>query len=185
MSTHEPENKYKASFTNWQKVREEKNSYPGTNVKVTSIKHYASPYAQRSLLENPALVTPWEGLGSDWTPQGALAEIDRILAAGEWNRASGKQADVQEVLAIYGLMLTSLLLKKNQRYGNSATDPVEVFATGLSKKDRLRVRMDDKINRILRGKNFTDNEDPRVDLAGYLVLEIVLDALENLGGQSK
>lgn len=65
--------------------------------------------------------------------------------------------------------LKALLLDKNAKYGNSVAMPVRVF----SKTDALegiRVRMDDKLSRIMRG-HAADTEDAALDLAGYILLE--------------
>lgn len=71
--------------------------------------------------------------------------------------------------------ITDLLISKNRAYGNSAIDPVRIF----SKADRLEqldVRIDDKLSRIARGDGSGD-EDPELDLIGYLVLKRVARGL--------
>lgn len=87
--------------------------------------------------------------------------------------SSETQRDIAEV----GIALTSLLLYKNRRYGDSALEPVQVFAQGLSVRQRLAVRMDDKINRIANGLGTRggDQEHPGIDLAGYILLDIIAD----------
>lgn len=118
----------------------------------------------------------WDGLPDDWNPRKAIDRIKDSL--DHWEMLSDSQAaNVRELIAIYGLMLTDLLLMKNERYGNSATDPISVFAKDISTRDRMRVRMDDKVSRLMRGGSFDDNEDPRIDLAGYLLLDLVLDVI--------
>lgn len=62
----------------------------------------------------------------------------------------------------------TLLMSKNEAYGNSALDPVMCFSK-LSASERLRVRMDDKISRLLRGSDA--GEDTRFDMLGYLVID--------------
>jgi hypothetical protein len=86
-------------------------------------------------------------------------------------------SDTQREIAEVGTALTCLLLYKNQRYGDSALEPVEVFAKNMTPRNRLAVRMDDKINRIARGLGTggNDGEHPGVDLAGYLVLDIIAE----------
>jgi hypothetical protein len=64
--------------------------------------------------------------------------------------------------------IKQLLLDKNRKYGDSALNPLRVF----SKADRLesiRVRIDDKLSRI-QNSSSDEDEDPLVDLIGYLVL---------------
>jgi len=60
----------------------------------------------------------------------------------------------------------ALLLAKNAAYGDSALNPVRVFATS-GPLEQLKVRIDDKIKRIQTGG---DTEDSELDLLGYLVL---------------
>lgn len=65
--------------------------------------------------------------------------------------------------------ISSLLKNKNEDYGNSALDPIRVFATGMDAKAQLLVRIDDKLSRIQQG-NTNFKEDTILDLIGYLVL---------------
>lgn len=115
----------------------------------------------------------WEGLPDDWTTAGAL---DSLLA--RWKDEG--LTDTQRLIIKYGTMLTDLVLRKNLRYGNSALEPISVFAQDLSPRQRMAVRMDDKVNRIVRGQGTfaDDGENPIVDLAGYLLLLLVSDAME-------
>lgn len=64
--------------------------------------------------------------------------------------------------------IADLLIEKNKSYGNSALQPLNCFYKGSS-VDSIKVRIDDKLTRIMRGKEFT-NEDTIKDLMGYLVL---------------
>lgn len=84
----------------------------------------------------------------------------------------------QQKIAEVGLQLVCMLLMKNKRYGNSALEPVSVFAKEISRRQRLGVRMDDKITRLMRGGDFGDSENPRWDLAGYLILDLIAEAEE-------
>jgi hypothetical protein len=61
-----------------------------------------------------------------------------------------------------------LLNTKNNKYGNSALEPMRVFSKA-SNLEQLYVRIDDKLSRI---RNNPDNEDEDVldDLIGYLLL---------------
>lgn len=65
--------------------------------------------------------------------------------------------------------IRDLLIAKNQKYGNSALEPLGVFSQ-LSAKDGLLVRIDDKLKRIKNGSLERDDEDVINDLIGYLVL---------------
>jgi hypothetical protein len=65
--------------------------------------------------------------------------------------------------------IKDLLIAKNEKYGNSALEPLGVFSQ-LSAKDGLFVRIDDKLKRIKNGSLDKDDEDVIKDLIGYLVL---------------
>tara|TARA_R100000353_G_scaffold161971_1_gene122049 strand:- start:382 stop:648 length:267 start_codon:yes stop_codon:yes gene_type:complete len=63
-----------------------------------------------------------------------------------------------------------LLLEKNASYGNSALEPINAFSKASS-AESIRIRIDDKINRMIRGNMTMENEkDTIIDLMGYLVL---------------
>lgn len=72
-----------------------------------------------------------------------------------------------------------LLIAKNKAYGNSALDPLRIFSRADT-IEQLNVRIDDKISRLMRGKD-TENvpEDTEMDLIGYLILRAI--AIETKG----
>ncbi|MDX9709946.1 MAG: hypothetical protein RBT64_10380 [Trichloromonas sp.] len=63
--------------------------------------------------------------------------------------------------------LRKFLIAKNRAYGNSALEPVRVFSKA-DPVEQLRVRIDDKLSRLLRGADC--GEDTELDLLGYLTL---------------
>ena len=65
--------------------------------------------------------------------------------------------------------IKDLLISKNQKYGNSALEPLGVFSK-LTTEQALFVRIDDKLKRIKNGSLEKDDEDVINDLIGYLVL---------------
>lgn len=69
------------------------------------------------------------------------------------------------------MAICTMLVEKNAAYGNSAADPVRVFSKA-DPLEQLRVRMDDKLSRIVRGQ--AAGEDTKLDLIGYLILERVI-----------
>ena len=69
--------------------------------------------------------------------------------------------------------ITELLISKNQKYGNSAIEPLGIFSD-LSPEEGLKVRIDDKLKRIMNGSLEKDDEDVINDLIGYLVLLKIL-----------
>jgi hypothetical protein len=74
-------------------------------------------------------------------------------------------AKVSDVL----IEIKELLISKNEKYGNSALEPLGVFSQ-LSAKEGLLIRIDDKLKRIKNGSLDHDDEDVINDLIGYLVL---------------
>lgn len=62
----------------------------------------------------------------------------------------------------------NLLIEKNEAYGNSALDPIRIFSKADT-LEQLRVRIDDKLNRLAKGREYP-SEDTVDDLLGYLVL---------------
>jgi hypothetical protein len=66
--------------------------------------------------------------------------------------------------------IKSLLLSKNEKYGNSALDPVMIFSKE-NQTDQLLSRIDDKLSRIKNmGSDTQIDEDTVNDLIGYLIL---------------
>lgn len=61
-----------------------------------------------------------------------------------------------------------LLLEKNAAYGDSALNPVNALSTA-SATEQIRVRMDDKLSRMVRGHEYA-NEDTLLDFVGYYFL---------------
>lgn len=63
-----------------------------------------------------------------------------------------------------------MLVEKNNRYGNSALDPIHIFYKG-SATNSIEIRLDDKISRIMNsGKT---NKNDMSDILGYLILLII------------
>ena len=64
--------------------------------------------------------------------------------------------------------ISNLLITKNRAYGNSALEPTRVFSKS-DNVEQLKVRIDDKLSRFIKGKDFP-GDDNLDDLMGYLVL---------------
>ena len=69
----------------------------------------------------------------------------------------------------------ALLLEKNESYGDSALNPVGILSQ-LGAKERLRVRVDDKISRLRTAGVNGAGEDNVLDLIGYLILLRIAEA---------
>ena len=70
--------------------------------------------------------------------------------------------------------LTEMLLMKNEQYGDSALNPIGIFANG-SAKELIAVRMDDKISRLATG-NETIESDEDIYFGFGWILCIVVDS---------
>lgn len=79
--------------------------------------------------------------------------------------------DAQALIAEECERVKEMLLVKNRRYGNSALAPLRVFSKADT-LEQLNVRCDDKLSRIASGQA-DDEEDPELDLIGYLILKRV------------
>ena len=65
------------------------------------------------------------------------------------------------------------LLSKNIQYGDSVFNPVRVFSK-VDKDEQLKVRIDDKLSRLMRGNDSMEaDEDIVKDLIGYLALLLI------------
>lgn len=79
----------------------------------------------------------------------------------------------QQLIAEECEAVKKLLLQKNADYGSSFANPIGIFAKSLTAEQQIGVRIDDKLQRILTGRNEI-SEDTEQDLIGYLVLRRVL-----------
>lgn len=66
--------------------------------------------------------------------------------------------------------VVNLLAEKNAQYGDSAFDPIRFFSD-LPPDAGLRVRIDDKLSRLMRGSDTIESDiDVIEDLIGYFIL---------------
>lgn len=66
--------------------------------------------------------------------------------------------------------IVNLLAEKNAQYGDSAFDPIRFFSD-LPPDAGLRVRIDDKLSRLMRGNDTIESDvDVIEDLIGYFIL---------------
>jgi hypothetical protein len=68
-----------------------------------------------------------------------------------------------------------MVVAKNQAYGDSVFEPMRVFYKGGAQPaDLIRIRMDDKISRLIQGSEGIENdEDVIKDLMGYCAILLV------------
>lgn len=64
--------------------------------------------------------------------------------------------------------IAQMLIEKNVSYGDSALNPIRIFS-GADNVEQLKVRIDDKLNRVKNNQGFVGDNDID-DLIGYLIL---------------
>tara|TARA_R110002050_G_scaffold298336_1_gene461511 strand:- start:1377 stop:1712 length:336 start_codon:yes stop_codon:yes gene_type:complete len=80
--------------------------------------------------------------------------------------------DTREKIERVGAEIIGLLISKNADYGDSATNPINVFSDGDA-VNSLCARIDDKLSRIKQKGIYDKTEDTVKDLTGYLVLLLI------------
>ena len=87
---------------------------------------------------------------------------------------------IEEKIKEIGNAAISTLIEKNRSYGGSALSPIRVFSK-LDPEQAIRVRIDDKICRVLHGNENAFGEDALWDLVGYFILLLVVRELKKEG----
>jgi hypothetical protein len=82
-----------------------------------------------------------------------------------------RSAPSGEAILNTAIDLVDFLCRKNLSYGNSALSPIRIFSSA-DPLEQIKIRMDDKLNRIAHGAEFEDDNDYQ-DLLGYLLLYFV------------
>jgi len=91
--------------------------------------------------------------------------------------------DTQKIIKIICDEISDFLIAKNNAYGNSAIEPIRIFSSA-STEEQLFVRIDDKLSRIMRGKEYP-GDDTIDDLLGYLILLKVYKRIINESKEAK
>jgi hypothetical protein len=87
-------------------------------------------------------------------------------------------SEVQALIAQQCDGIKQMLLEKNQKYGNAYFDPVQVFSQ-LPAEERLKSRIDEKLERIRTIGLSAIDEDTLKDLIGCLLLLKIAVLLED------
>ena len=82
----------------------------------------------------------------------------------------------KEITSIF-TSIAALVVEKNRRYGDSALDPVKVFARSIGQSDAIRIRLDDKLARIKNSGELRKNDI--ADIMGYLCLLCISEGWED------
>lgn len=72
----------------------------------------------------------------------------------------------EKITSVFNSM-RDLVLEKNKRYGDSALSPLGCFSK-VSADESIRIRLDDKLKRIMNSKELRKNDVS--DVIGYLSL---------------
>jgi len=92
---------------------------------------------------------------------------------------SFSQEYVQELIATECEAIKQLLIMKNKEYGNSAIEPKRIFSK-VDAVEQIKVRIDDKLSRLMSGGEKSIKEDTVQDLIGYLVLLRVAEHIHSV-----
>ncbi len=124
---------------------------------------------------------PWEekvpygkypkGWKNPWGDKPPLKKVqDSLENMAKASKSWGESGD-----AIVSMIeeIKEFLLSKNTQYGDSALNPIRVFSKA-DKSEQLKVRIDDKLNRLMQGNaSLESDEDVVKDLIGYLILLLI------------
>ena len=100
---------------------------------------------------------------SEWGKKPSDTTNEKVTSLPE------SQKRIKEV----GESIIDFLLEKNDQYGDSALEPNRIFSQADT-AEQLKVRIDDKINRLVMGTdNLEKDDDILKDLIGYLILLLV------------
>lgn len=114
----------------------------------------------------------------DWQVDHIAKTLKELMLDSEYEKNKNGQVEdksptlEKEIKAVCDEM-AAFLIEKNKAYGNSAADPVGIFAKRLNPLDQIDVRIDDKLNRLQKGHEYP-GDDTIVDLAGYLILRMIV-----------
>lgn len=75
--------------------------------------------------------------------------------------------ETEKQIKIVCKAIEDMLISKNQKYGDSALSPVHIFSKAPA-NEQIRVRLDDKMSRIINSDTLRKNDTS--DVIGYLLL---------------
>ena len=102
--------------------------------------------------------------------KGVKLENDKIVLDATKEAKVMSFNDTQKSISVMCDKIKTMLLAKNKQYGDSVMSPIRVFSKA-DKTEQLKVRIDDKINRLLQGDESIESDvDVIDDLIGYLIL---------------
>lgn len=102
--------------------------------------------------------------------------VDELWKAVD-SHTKARKAPLEKEIRAKCQELADFLVEKNQAYGNSAAEPVSIFARRLDKLAQIDTRIDDKLSRLQKGSEYP-GDDTIKDLAGYLILRMIVAEME-------
>lgn len=121
---------------------------------------------------------PRKAIDCDWMRYGEPYDIV-AWRTPDSTQSKEKSAPLEKEIREMCNSIADMLVEKNASYGNSAAEPLNIFSPkGLTALDKIGIRIDDKLSRQMRGSDYT-GDDNDLDLAGYLILRLILKKLEN------
>lgn len=105
----------------------------------------------------------FEDIWNDWEADWDAFDSDMV----DWDMLIHRAPSGQEIHQACD-EIKLLLLDKNIAYGNSALDPIGIFAKAGA-AEGIANRIDDKLNRIKNSQSYPGDNDID-DLIGYLIL---------------
>ena len=140
---------------------------------------YRNKRASRKLQRKKALrqvkVAPIPNLPGYNKPTYTKPKIgDSITTTKEWKAMMNVVFNTtQTKIANECDIIKAFLIQKNLAYGDSALAPIRIFSTSDA-SEQLKVRIDDKLNRLMQGDNSIETDEEVVkDLIGYLILLLI------------
>lgn len=121
----------------------------------------------------------WQSIEGTGQPAEAAPLTDAQVVSAAYQ---GQRGDQQRAIAVAGLELVALLLRKNQDYGSSVFD-APMLLPNVSANLAIRVRLSDKIKRIIQlagnpaevaSESLDDTLD---DVAGYRIIERAMEVM--------
>ena len=121
--------------------------------------------AKRATKTHP-IVNPYEAIEKGYPDYYGKSYYKNLFTETPQESTSMKIINTLEDIKLF-------LIKKNDQYGDSALEPIRIFSKA-DKSEQLKVRIDDKLNRLVQGNaNIESDTDVVKDLIGYLVLLLI------------
>lgn len=100
---------------------------------------------------------------------------ETLTDSGVLARLPLESPNAKEILEVC-VDLAEFLVAKNTAYGDAAINPLRAMSKA-DPAEQIRVRMDDKLSRLIRGQ--AAGEDVPKDFVGYWVLLQILERKQN------